>query len=106
MNTVVDKLLEVDKEARRMLDEAQQYYDNTLAELEDEKRRMWESYAAKAKLHLETLEAEQQQEVAEVVAEVRERTARLIRTMEDHYERNHRQWEDGLVAGVIGRDAG
>ena len=56
MNTVVNKLLDVDRDARRIVDEAQQYYDNTMEEIETEKKKMLAVFKDREKRRVEELE--------------------------------------------------
>lgn len=105
MNTVVNKLLDVDKEARQLLDDAQQYYDRTLQEIEQEKVKLHDAYAEKGETHIRELQAEQAGEVDEVVGEVRRRTGELRQAMEARYNEYHRQWEDALFNRTIGAES-
>lgn len=104
MNNNVNKLLDVDRQARQMLDEAQQYYERTLYEIQQEKQEMMESYSRRGKQHLETLTAELADEVDEVVQTVRARTAGLLADMQAHYDQHHEQWETTLAEKCMGRD--
>lgn len=103
MNASVNKLLDVDREARQTLDEAQQYYDQTLLEIQEEKAQMLLSYTQRAEKHLTLLKAELDSEVDETMKSVRERTAELLAQMDAHYEEHHQQWEDQMVQKCIGR---
>lgn len=101
VNTTVNKLLDVDREARQMLDEAQQYYDRTLREIETEKEAMRADFTRKARQHLEELETAQAQELEETAGAVRSRAAGLRAAMEARYEQNHAQWEEELYRKTI-----
>lgn len=102
MDTIVNKLLDVDRQARQMLDEAQQYYERTMREIEQEKQRMLDEFNQKAERHIRELEEEQAGEVAEAVAGIRTRTERLRGAMEAHYDREHAGWEDAVFRAVAG----
>lgn len=104
MNSNVNQLLDADREARQRLDEAQQYYDRTLAEIEGEKKKLLAAYTEKAELHFRKLEEELADEVSEAVEAVRTRTASTIAQMDARYDRLHEQWEDELVKRCIGGD--
>lgn len=102
LNTIVNKLLDVDREARQMLDEAQQYHDRTMREIEAEKQRMLSEFNEKAGRHIHELSEEQNAEVAEAVAAIQARTGAVRKSMEAHYDNCHRQWEDEIYRMVTG----
>lgn len=103
MNTMVNQLLDVDKEARQMLDEAQQYYDRTLADLQDEKKSLLERYTEKAAHHLADLKAQQAAEVDDEVNALHDRTVSLLQAMEARFRQYRQQWVDELTEKCIGR---
>ena len=101
MNITVNKLLDVDRKARQMLDEAQQYYNRTLSEIESEKAAMQREFSDKGRHHLEELRQEQQQELQQYADAAQQRAQRLLAAMEARYEQNHLQWEDELYHRTI-----
>lgn len=96
MDTVVNKLLDVDREARQMLDEAKQYAERTAKEVEEEKAKIRAEYTEKADRHVRDLEAEQAGEVEEVQQQEEERMERLLAAMETHYRENRASWVEAL----------
>lgn len=105
MNTNVNRLLELDRAARQMLDEAQQYYDRTLYETEEEKKKMLADYSERGKLHIEALKNELDDEVSETLQQVRSRTAAIDDEMKKAYEINEHQWVSEIVSRCLGRDS-
>lgn len=101
MNTVVNKLLDVDREARQMLDEAQQYYDRTIQEIEREKQRMLNEFNHKAETHIQELSEEQSAELSEAVSAVNARTQAVRDAMQAHYNQHHIGWEDEIYRMVV-----
>lgn len=96
MESAVGKLLDVDKEARMILDEAQQYYDKTIEEIDGEKKRITEGYEQRAQKHLEDIRKSESAGAVEAAAEIRERYGRLTSAIDEAYELNHAKWEDEL----------
>lgn len=102
MNTVVNKLLDVDKQARLMLDEAQQYYDRTLADIEAEKQKIAAVYENKAKAHYNEIEAAEHAAIDDAEKENGEKYARLTAEMDEIFEKEHINWENELFARCVG----
>lgn len=102
MNTNVNKLLDADREARRLLDEARQYYDRTMVEIQEEKNKLLAAYKEKADLHIHALEDEQGGEIEETMEAVRKRTASTIAAMDARYDELHSQWEQELAQKCMG----
>lgn len=103
MNTIVNKLLDADKQARQLLDDAQQYYDRTLTEIQEEKKKLLQAYTEKADLHISELESKLTEEVEDVIEAVRKRTASTVAAMDQRYDRLHQEWEDQLAQRCMGR---
>lgn len=105
MNIEVNKLLDVDKQARLIIDEAQQYYDRTLSDIEAEKQKLMAEYEKKAKAHYDKIEAAERESSAIATKEIEEKYARLTAEMDEAFEKGHASWEDGLFVRCIGEQA-
>lgn len=103
MKSAVNQLLDVDKEARQMLEEAQQYYDRTLLEIQEEKKLLLETYTKKSQDHVNNLEEQLRQDIEGVVQTVEERTKTLLTAMESRFEEHRDAWEEELFRRVVGR---
>lgn len=103
MNTVVSQLLDIDKEARMILDEAQQYYNKTIEELALEKKELVDKYNQKARAHLESVQKTAQAAASEASAENDKLYARLKQELEERFSENRAAWEDELVKRCLGR---
>lgn len=103
LNTIVNKLLDVDKEARLILDEAQQYYDKTIEEIDKEKQAMQVAYIAKGDAHIEQLRSAEQQNTEDSIAGIQKKYAVLTQQIEDSYNQNHLSWETALFEKCVGR---
>lgn len=103
LNTVVNKLLDVDKQARLILDEAQQYYDRTLVDIEAEKQKITTDYENKAKAHYDKIEAAEHAAIVDAEKETGEKYARLTAEMDEIFEKGHVGWENELFARCVGQ---
>ena len=103
MDTVVSQLLEVDKEARRTLDEAQQYYDKTMQEIAAEKEELLATYKHKCQTRLDEVRETEQQNFEDAAQQIQQDYNKKIRQLEQRYTENHAVWEDALFQKCIGR---
>lgn len=104
MESVVGKLLDVDKEARMILDDAQQYYDKTVEEIAEEKKRMKVDYEQRAKKHLDNILIAETAAAEDAAAKIREQYGQLTADIDGVYEQNHSKWEDELYKRCITQD--
>lgn len=100
---MVNKLLDVDKQARQILDDARQYYDRTISDIETEKQKMLEEYERKAKQHLDNIRNSESDSVTAAAAEVKELYSRLTAEMDETFEKNRAAWVDELFTKCVGR---
>ena len=103
MNTAINQLLDVDREARMILDEAQQYYDKTLADLAAEKKRLLEQYEKKAADHLSAVGHTEHKSVAEETAALEQRHREQIAALDAVFASEHENWESELFRRSLGR---
>lgn len=100
---MVNKLLDVDKQARQILDEARQYYDRTISDIEAEKKKMAEEYEKRAKHHLEDIEYSEGAAVKEAADKNEKLYSRLTAEMDETFEKNRAAWVDELFNKCVGR---
>jgi len=103
LNTVVNKLLDVDKDARRIVDEAQQYYDQTMEEIETEKKKMHADFEKREKQRLEEMGRSEDAKVREDTGKIKQRYAALTEELNKTFEASHTKWEDELYEKCVGR---
>ena len=102
MATVVDKLLEIDRRARQTIDEAQQYYDNTLKETERDCEALREEYHHKVEAHLEQVRQIEESAARERTLAIRERFNLIEAELSSAWEENHTVWEQELYERCVG----
>ena len=101
MNTIVDRLLEVEQEARGILDGARQYQEMAARETEAEKQRIHALYDEKAQRHIRDVREQCEQEAVEAGLEIQARYSQLTGEMEHSYHQNQEGWLDALVQRVL-----
>lgn len=97
MDTMVNRLLDVDRQAKQILEEARQYHDKTLEELEQEKKRILGEYTEKANRHIEDARASDNTDADDAVGAIRQRYAALTEKLEALYAAEHAGWEYELL---------
>lgn len=100
-STLIDRILDVERSARALSDEAlerQAHLEETLAK---EQARIMESYMARAKADLEKLEQSQQESKSRTLAAQDARLAEANRKMERTYTRYGSNWVDTLFHQVV-----
>lgn len=100
-STLIDQILNVERTARALSDEAlerQAHLEETLAA---EQARIMESYMARAAEHLKQLEQSQQESKARAIAAQDARLAEANRKMERTYARYGENWVDTLFHQVV-----
>jgi len=103
LNAIVDKLLDVDKEARQTIDGAQQYYDKTLEDIQADKQRVRRQYYDKAKGHIDQLKIANDAQAEEEIAVIEARYKALGNALEEACRHSGEQWRQELFARCTGR---
>jgi rRNA-processing protein FCF1 len=104
VETVVDQLLEIDRKARQSIDEAQQYYENTMQEIETERQDIAQRYTQRADEHIKQVSGIEEQARADACAELQASLHTLERALDDAFATNHEQWEDEMFRRIIGKE--
>jgi hypothetical protein len=102
VNTVVNKLLDVDRQARQMLDDAKQYYENTIEEISRGKEDIRQSYADRAAGHVAGVRQSETVSVEETVEKIHNDAAEKTRILNETFNLHHQEWEDELFRRCTG----
>lgn len=102
MNPIVDKLLDADKAAQQILDAAHQYYEKTLEEIGNEKKKLREEYEARAAKHIADVKSTCDAEAAEAAEEIKSRYGALGAQLEKNFADGRDAWQDALFDRCVG----
>lgn len=102
MSTIVDKLLDVDKEAQQIIDAANQYYEKTLEEIVDEKKKIREEIDARAAGHIRDVRNSCEAEKNDAIAEIKSRYDALGAQLEKNFAAQRDAWQDALFERCAG----
>lgn len=103
MNTVVGKLLDTDRQARQLLDDARQYYEKTIEEIGKEKEHLLQKYTEKAEKHLEDVRRDEASAADEAITAIKSDSGEKNRVMEEIFQKNHGAWENEIFARCVKR---
>jgi hemerythrin-like domain-containing protein len=96
MDAEVTRLLDADKRARDILEDAQEYYARTLQDIEAEKKRLARTYERRMEQRLSEIGSSERTAVSAAAAEAKRRYAQLTEEMDLAYGQNRQSWEDTL----------
>lgn len=103
MKTVLNSLIDVDKQARKIVDDAKSYQETVSAEIEQEKKKYAEAYQSRAQARIEKVKKEEESKSSEEKDVLQQNYTSLIQKMDALYDEKHLQWEEQLFALCIGR---
>jgi hypothetical protein len=104
VNTVVNKLLDVDRQARQRLDDAKLYYEKTIEEIGRGKEEIRQSYADRAATHVAAVRQSETTNVEETVAKIQRDVAEKTRILGETFDLHHLEWEEELFRRCIRQD--
>ena len=102
MDSEVTRLLDADKRARDILDDAREYYSRTLQDIEAEKKKLARTYERRMEQRLSEIDSSERTAVHAAAADAKKKYARLTQEMDSAYEQNHIRWEDTLFKSCAG----
>lgn len=103
MNTIVDKLLDVDKEARKKLDEAQEFYETTISDTKKEMEKMKKEYDEQLQHYIREISQNFEDDANQEIAGIEEKKAAQVQKMNSVFEAHKQQWQDTIFARCIAR---
>ena len=101
MQELLAKIVEMDANARRIKDQAEQDKLSSEAEIEELRQKIYDDYITRAKDRVEKNISIDRHNAEEAYAAHEAQAKRLINAMQTHYAENKDQWVDGIVSRVI-----
>lgn len=103
MKEFAAKLLELDREAQSLMEEAAAYREASRADTQAQKDAMLREFEAHAAAHTEAVRQTEAQGAAQEAERLRRSYAALRQGLEDTYRTRHQHWEDELVRRCVER---
>lgn len=101
MERVIQMLVECDKKARDLVQQAKQQRQEELDHLSDHKYAIAAQYNKKATSRLEMMRSQMEQEKTEQITQVKKQCDAQLAQLKETYEANKDRWVDEIVRRCI-----
>jgi hypothetical protein len=102
MQDIIQKIIEVDKAAQKMTDEALALKAETEASIESDKKALRERYIERARRRIAITNETEDKFLAEALDDISKKYADISTKLESVYSSEHVRWVDELYDKVIG----
>lgn len=102
MENMIAKIIEMDKKARDLTDEAQKSKISYENEILKTKEKIKNDYLARAKDRIEINKQTAQKKANARLSEIEEKNSILIKKLDSSYSENGDKWVDEIVQRVVG----
>ena len=100
MQNMIKKLIEMDKEARRLTDEARQRKAGSAEAAAEKRREVFDGYLQMASNRVETIRKVEMESASEQAKAIDQRYDEAAKAMRDKLEANRELWISRIVAAV------
>ncbi|MBE6760422.1 MAG: hypothetical protein E7554_10145 [Ruminococcaceae bacterium] len=104
MQDMIKKIIEMDKEARRLNDEALQRRADAAQAAAAKRTEVYDNYLLMARNRVETIRKVEMQSVDEQLRAIDDRSAEVSARLQEQLDANRRRWVDEIVAAVTEGD--
>ncbi len=104
MQDMIKKIIEMDKEARRLNDEALQRRADAAQAAAAKRSEVYENHLIMARNRVETIRKVEMQSVGEQLKAIDDRGAEISERLRQQTEANRQRWVDEIVAAVTEGD--
>lgn len=101
MQDLLSKIIETDRNARKIKEAAERDKLSSEQEIEDLRKQIYDDYITRAKDRVEKNIAVDMQQAEEQLSEYHERARRILASMRESYSLNGQKWVDEIVADVL-----
>lgn len=103
MQEMIERILEMDKAARRLTDEAQAMRVGAEKEIEIKKQQVREEYLERARRKTETLRKEENENAEKEIAAFKAKAQKIRDELNKSYDKNHEKWVNDIFSHITGR---
>lgn len=100
-NSILDRLVELDRKACAMVEDAQEALEDTLANTERDTERFREEYTQKAIHRIGIVRDQEGQASQAELEDISRRYQSLMEGLEKTYQEHHAQWEEEIFQRCI-----
>ena len=101
MDDIINNLIQLDKKARDIVEEAQGKSQDIINSIKDEKKDFEVRYTAKTKKRLETIRKEESQILKDSCRVIKDRYEVMMEKLEKAYAQNHKYLKQEIFNKVI-----
>ncbi|HIZ56385.1 MAG TPA: hypothetical protein H9671_09340 [Firmicutes bacterium] len=101
MEEIIHKLIEIDRTAESLLQQAQAEKESALLEIEEERKHWLQEISAKAQKKIETFEQVEKQAATEQVIALEQKTQSALQAFDRLFKEHHNQWEQEIFDRII-----
>ena len=101
MENLINRILEIDEDAKKKLDNAYKKKSDILCAAEKQEDQIKEDVLKRVNGRVEKVEEFEQSNADEKLAELAKKTAEEISALDNTYNENHDKWEDEICRNII-----
>lgn len=102
MQDIIQKIIEIDRVAQKMTDEARQMKTEAEVSIESDKKALREKYIARARNRIKVTSETEEKFLGEALAEIDKKYAAIADRLNGEYDSNRQKWVEELTNRVIG----
>ncbi len=102
MEDMISKIIEMDKKARDLTDQAQKSKVDFEKNIIEKKEQIKNDYLNRAKERIEINKHTAQKQADEQLKKIEEKNSAVIQKLDSSYKENGNKWVDQIVARVVG----
>lgn len=99
---IIKKLVEIDRQARRMVAEAADEKEKTVKALESEKKTVHSTILERAQNRIEKIKTESSQESEKAATSIEDEGTEMMKRLENSFSQNSAKWEGELFDRCTG----
>lgn len=103
MQDIIQKIIEIDRMAQQMTEDAQKLKEQSTASIEDDKKQLRDKYINAARQRMKVNEATEKKFLDETVSEIQKKRAKTEEQIKSIYNQNKQVWVDKIYNRVLGR---
>lgn len=103
MDMILGQLVDLDCKARAIVEEAEEYLETTIANMERDVAQYREAYTERATHRIGVVRDQEGAASERATQDITQRYTQLMKNLDQTYEERHAQWEEELFNKCIGR---
>lgn len=102
MQDIIKKIIEIDRNAQKMTEEALALKSEAESAIEKDKSALREQYIARAKKRIEITARTEESFLEEALDDINKKYSSAAAQLKSKYDNNHSQWAEEIYKRVIG----